>query len=346
MEFFAVNGHICLGGNQVSLRGVNFFGPEGNGFCLDGLWAQPLTKLIDVLKENNFNFVRITLSIDLMLNMEVPVNYISANPQYTNFTAGKLMDVVVEELAAAGIAVMMNLHQYGADHIAPLWYTQKYPEALVVKAWQNVAKRYINASNLFAVDLKNEPHGTATWGGARSTDWASASERIGNAIHEINPKLLIFVAGITGYDGQPGVWGDCVDGARKRPVVLKVPHKVVYSPHCYRHWNYVKLNGFDNKTYFDNCFGNLARDGKSTVVIGEYGYDETSALDTQWVNELADYVLSLGMTSIAYWAFNFNANLNQNLLEEDWLTVKPDKMQLIAKIIPKPTAFDFASKTT
>jgi len=47
------------------------------------------------------------------------------------------------------------------------------------------------------IDLKNEPHGAATWGmNSPSTDWNSAAERAGAAVLKANPNILIFVEGV------------------------------------------------------------------------------------------------------------------------------------------------------
>ena len=45
------------------------------------------------------------------------------------------------------------------------------------------ACRYLSAWNVFAVDLKNEPHDAATWGdGNPKTDWRLAAQRLGDAV--------------------------------------------------------------------------------------------------------------------------------------------------------------------
>lgn len=50
---------------------------------------------------------------------------------------------------------------------------------------------------LRATDLKNEPHGCASWGdGVLRTDWRLAAERLGAAVLEVNPHLLVFVEGV------------------------------------------------------------------------------------------------------------------------------------------------------
>ncbi|NBP58911.1 hypothetical protein EBU71_20670, partial [bacterium] len=197
MEVFAKNGKIYFNNNVLNIRGINWFGGEGDCYCPHALWAQNLDTYITVLKTHNFNAVRITLSAEVMLSLDtIQVSAVDAskNPGIDKYTAGKMLDLVVHKLKDAGILVMFNMHRMKpSEDISPLWYTTEYPESKVTQAWQNLAGRYKNSINVFAMDIKNEPHGQSTWGGAASTDWAKACERIGNAIHKVNPKVLICV---------------------------------------------------------------------------------------------------------------------------------------------------------
>jgi endoglucanase len=87
---------------------------------------------------------------------------------------------------------------------------------------------------VFAADIKNEPHGRATWGdGNLSTDWRLAAERIGAVVLEANPRLLVFVEGVEVVGGEHSWWGGCLAAAGQAPVRLPVEGKLVYSPHVY-----------------------------------------------------------------------------------------------------------------
>ena len=58
---------------------------------------------------------------------------------------------------------------------------------------EKITCRYLGAWNMFAVDLKNEPHDSATWGDNNMrTDWRLAAERLGNMIlaSALNTLLL------------------------------------------------------------------------------------------------------------------------------------------------------------
>lgn len=341
MEFFAKKGKIFLNEQEISLKGVNWFGMEVAGNVVHGLWAKPLNSLIKILKDNKINAVRLTMSAECMLNMDsLQVSHVSAslNPGMDKLTVGQFLDILIGKFKEAGILVMPNMHRLKtAEDILPLWYSNEYPENIVIKAWQNIAKRYKNEPHVFAMDLKNEPHDQAAWGNNDvKTDWQKACERIGKAIHEVNPKVLIFVAGITSQ-----IWGDCVDHARLKPVKLSIPQKVVYTPHLYKHWNYPNTYGFDNTEYFNNVFGNLIKQGKETVIIGEWGYSHRDDDDIRWANEFVTYLTNLKMHSGFYWCFNQNGSGLHGFLGDDWNSVISSKMNLLSRLTPNPTLFDF-----
>ncbi len=51
---------------------------------------------------------------------------------------------------------------------------------------------------VIGLDLKNEPHGAATWGtGNAATDWNSAAERASAVVLSAAPNWLIFVEGVS-----------------------------------------------------------------------------------------------------------------------------------------------------
>jgi hypothetical protein len=125
--------------------------------------------------------------------------------------------------------------------------------------------------------------------------------------------------------------------------VLSTANKVVYTPHMYKHWNYPNASDFDNTKYLDTCFGNLDKTN-APIVVGEWGYDDKNALDTQWANEIVDYLIKLRLTNSFYWCFNANGSGNHGVVGADWLTVNQSKMKLISKLTPNPTTFTFGSQ--
>jgi endoglucanase len=103
--------------------------------------------------------------------------------------------------------------------------------------------------NVFAIDLKNEPHGIATWEAKNpTTDWNRAAEAIAGHVAAQHPDFngLFFVEGIdhpttTGnrgpIDPYSKPWGGDFEGVRARPISLgdaALNDRVVYSPHVVR----------------------------------------------------------------------------------------------------------------
>jgi len=334
------NGKLWVDATELKLRGINWFGAETDARCVHALWEESLDTHVNVLKEGGFNAVRLTMSAEAMLGLDslsVTTVNSSKNPGLDKLTVGGLMDIVVRKLAEAGILVMFNMHRMKPNEdISELWYTEEYPETRVIDAWVRLTTRYKDAPNVFAMDIKNEPHGRSAWGGNdRTVDWAAACERIGNRILQANPRLLICAAGVT-----MDIWGDDVDGARTRPVRLSVPNKVFYSPHFYKHWRYPNKEGHAFEPYMDRCMGRLAKAG-GAVVVGEYGYDHKDELDTQWIRDFQHYCIRNNIENVFYWCLNENGAFNHTILEKDWKTIMTDKIRIIQAITPRPTKLVF-----
>lgn len=65
-------------------------------------------------------------------------------------------------------------------------YQGNYTEADTMKAWNIMLERYGGIWNVFALDIRNEPHGVASWGNDNpATDFNKFCER---AIDELQAK--------------------------------------------------------------------------------------------------------------------------------------------------------------
>ena len=59
-------------------------GAEGESFCVQGLWQRPLDELVDFVKSEKFNALRLSVSVEVALNLDgikVTSNGVAANPQ-------------------------------------------------------------------------------------------------------------------------------------------------------------------------------------------------------------------------------------------------------------------------
>jgi len=145
---------------------------------------------------------------------------------------------ILDEAKRHDLLILLDCHRLNDREIPGLWYGDGFTEKDWIDTWRLLARRYRNRQNIVGADLKNEPHGRASWGTDDiKTDWRLAAERAGNGILEVNPDWLIVVEGVEkNVPGQKlsGHWqGGNLEGVRMFPVRLAVPNKLVYSPHEY-----------------------------------------------------------------------------------------------------------------
>lgn len=257
------------------------------------------------------------------------------NPQDVKSTV-EIMDIFVGWCEELGIRIIWDLHCLSPDFDNVLgtggkWYSTANPgdtggsimdtgkatqplrsarsEAQAIAAHVFLANRYKNRPVVCGFDLINEPH-NCTWDRDPSTGVVGFYERCGNAIHAVNPNVLIICEGATNGDWvdhtpvghktdqaslegkyQWGtVWSGKLDTARTTQVTLGVPNKVVYSPHEYgswpgnpaaHQWFYPDVfvgSGYAGLPFPDNMFdvwrrqwGYLAEENIAPVWIGEFG---------------------------------------------------------------------------
>jgi len=352
-EFFAKNGVIVDQKNaRVFLKGINYFGFETNISCPHGIWSVSLDTLLDFIKRNQFNAIRVPISLQAVLTMETlkpqSINT-SANPSLadSNLTVAKLLDTFVQKCRSRGLLILLDMHVHTpGGPIEESWTTSKYSEFDWINGLIKLANRYKNQDHVFAFDLKNEPHGKTTW-----SQWAAAAERMAAAIHKVNPKVLIFIEGIenpSNPDKNGSFWGGNLSDAKTRSIKLTVPNKLVYSPHVYGPDVFLQPY-FTTKDYPQNLpviwekqWAYLKTQSLGTVVIGEWGGQyRPGSLDEKWQNAFGDFLRKNKIDNF-YWCLNPNSGDTKGLLLDDWKTPNSEKLKLLAKVIPSPTPFIFA----
>ncbi len=334
---------VDAAGNPVRITGINWFGLETANFAPHGLWQRSMESMLDQVVELGFNALRVPFSNQLFDPGSTPNGIdFSQNPDLVDKTGPEILDALVAKAGARGLRLILDRHRPGSDAQSTLWYTPAYPEDRWIADWVMLAERYRDEPAVIAFDLHNEPHGEATWGdGNAATDWRSAAERAGNAILAVNPHLLILVEGIERVGNDYYWWGGNLRAAGAAPVELDVPGRVVYSPHDYpasihpQPW-------FSDPTYpanlpglWDATWGYLAASGTGPVLLGEFGTRYQTEVDQQWLGALADYI-SAGELSFTYWSLNPNSGDTGGILEDDWQTVRADKMAVLAPLLAPP----------
>ncbi len=157
--------------------------------------------------------------------------------------------------------------------------------------WVRFARTFAGNSTVIGFDLDNEPHG-ATWGGDGPTDIRKMFIDVGNAIHAVNPGVLIICEPSEDYTSPTDEGNVTVANIRGKPVSLIIPNKVVYSVHEYpNEVTDLKLDaGPKFVQHMNYAWGDVVRLHIAPVWIGEMGSDMKSANSKAWASTLLDYM--------------------------------------------------------
>ncbi|MEM8546392.1 MAG: glycoside hydrolase family 5 protein, partial [Cyanobacteria bacterium P01_H01_bin.119] len=291
-------------GQTVLLRGANWFGMETETHTPHGLWARDYKEMLQQIRALGYNTIRLPFSVQALRSQNISgVDFNNgSNRDLQGKTPLEVMDLVIQEAERQGLWILLDSHRLNDYRIPQLWYGDGFTEADWIGTWELLARRYRNQANVIGADLKNEPHGSASWGtGDLSTDWRLAAERAGNAIQAINPDWLIVVEGV--QNNVPGQqldhwWGGNLEGVRNHPVRLSQPNKLVYSPHEYG-------AGVHNQPWFNEPsfpqnlltrwqigFHYIADENIAPILIGEFGGRQVDATSKEgiWQRQLVDFI--------------------------------------------------------
>ncbi|MBD2325557.1 cellulase family glycosylhydrolase [Alkalinema sp. FACHB-956] len=337
-------------GRTVLLRGVNWFGLETETHAPHGLWERDYVDVVAQIKQMGYNVIRLPYSLASLKSQTLSgINFdLPGNATFKNKTPLQVMDAVVQEAGRQGLFVILDSHRLNDQRIPELWYGDGFTEADWVNTWTMLAERYKNQPNVIGADLKNEPHGKASWGtGDRATDWRLAAERAGNAILKVNRNWLIIVEGVE--NNVPGQklkhWmGGNLEGVDRFPVRLSVPNRVVYSPHEYGPGVFAQP-WFADKRFPNNLvsrwnqgFYYIAQRGIAPIWVGEFGGRQTDNQSKEgiWQQRFVQF-LQTNRLGFAYWSFNPNSGDTGGLLLDDWKTVDRNKQKLLSVLLPTLT---------
>ncbi|GIV75732.1 MAG: hypothetical protein KatS3mg050_0126 [Litorilinea sp.] len=342
---YTVQGNQILdpAGTPLLLRGVSWFGFETHEHVVHGLWARNWQAMITQMADLGFNAVRIPVCPATLQDSPVSSIDYSRNPDLQGLTSLAILDRLLQAFDQQGFYILLDHHRPDCNAISELWYTESYSEEQWIDDLVFMAQRYSHLAHFLGIDLKNEPHGAATWGtGNPATDWDLAAARAAAAVLAANPNLLIFVEGIqenpTCSGDQNHWWGGNLEPLACTP--LAIPReKLVLSPHVYGPDVYVQPY-FNHADFPANLpaiweahFGQFADD--YPVVIGEFGgrYGHGGdPRDRTWQDALVDYLVQKGIRSSFYWSWNANSGDTGGILQDDWNQVWSDKVALLHRL--------------
>ncbi len=332
-------------GRVVLLRGVNWFGMELPEHTPHGLWVRDYKQMLAQIKSLGYNIIRLPYSVQGLRSQDISgVDfYIGSNKELKGKTPLEVMDLVIQEARRQGLLILLDSHRLNDKVESELWYGDGFTEKDWIDSWTLLAKRYKGYNNVIGADLKNEPHGRASWGtGDRATDWRLAAERAGNKILSVNPNWLIVVEGVV--ENVPGQkqsgywWGANLEGVRKYPVRLRTPRKLVYSPHEYGNSD---MRWFSEPTFPKNLyqrweigFHYIATQRIAPILIGEFGGPQvdTKSKEGIWQRQLVDYIDKKKL-SFTYWCWNPNSEGTGGILRDDWKSINTDKQKLLSQVL-------------
>ncbi|MBN8561581.1 MAG: glycoside hydrolase family 5 protein [Leptolyngbya sp. UWPOB_LEPTO1] len=338
---------VDAAGQPVLLRGVNWFGLETETNSPHGLWARDYKEMLGQIKGLGYNVIRLPYSVQGLRAAEVSgINFaIGSNQELQGKKPIEVMDAVIQEAGRQGLMVLLDSHRLNNQRIPELWYGDGFTEEDWISTWTMLAERYKNQPHVIGADLKNEPHGKASWGtGDRATDWRLAAERAGNAILRVNRNWLIVVEGVE--NNVPGQrlkhWmGGNLEGVKRFPVRLAVQNRVVYSPHEYgagvfqQPWFSAIDFPRNLTTRWEQGFFYIVRQKIAPIFVGEFGgrqVDEKSK-EGIWQRRFVDY-LKRNQLGFAYWSWNPNSQDTGGILQDDWVAIDQPKQQLLNQLLP------------
>ncbi|AFY33503.1 cellulase family glycosylhydrolase [Calothrix sp. PCC 7507] len=335
-------------GQVVLLRGVNWFGMETELHAPHGLWKRDYKEMLADIKKLGYNLIRLPYSVAGVQSPNISgIDFsISSNSELQGKTPLEVMDLIIQEAARQGLLILLDSHRLNEQRIPELWYGDGFTEEDWIDTWTMLAQRYKNQANVIGADLKNEPHGQASWGTNNlATDWRLAAERAGNAILRVNPNWLIVVEGVE--KNVPGQklkqhWqGGNLEGVKRYPVRLSRRNKLVYSPHEYG-------SGVYNQPYFSEPgfpknlisrweigFNYISSQKIAPILIGEFGGRQVDTISKEgiWQNEFVKYIKNNNL-SFAYWSWNPNSADTGGILLDDWQSYDLPKQQLLSQLLP------------
>ena len=343
---------VDAAGKEVVLQGVNWFGFETANHAPHGLWTRDYKDMLAQIKSQGFNTIRMPFSLQMLDSTTTSgIDYSNGNnAALQGKTPQQVMDIIIAEAGRQGLMIILDNHSSTDDsYMNPLWYgVGGYTEDNWVAAWSKLAARYANTPNVIGADLKNEPHGEATWGTGAANDWRRAAERGGNAVLASAPNWLVLVEGIEGpvAGGQQldrHWWGGNLEGVRNNPVRLSIANRVVYSPHEYGPGVFAQPWFSDPNMAsiladrWQKGFGYIKESGIAPILIGEFGAKNvgTDTVEGRWINQFTAYLEQQGI-SWTFWAWNPNSGDTGGVLQDDWRTVHADKMALLTRLMRRP----------
>eukprot|EP01133_Synstelium_polycarpum_P007243 gene7243-8420_t len=291
----------------------------------------------------------------MVKNVHYPsnINY-SLNPGLQGKDAVGVLEYLVAACANRGILVCLEQHRFNnSEYIPGLWYDSIYTEKVSIDTWITLVQRLEKYWNLWALDIKNEPHGLASWGtGNMTTDWDAAFVRISNAILDASTsfKGVVMIQGIE-YNTKDlcsyhngNWWGGNLSPVDCFPIRgLRQQDRLVYTPHAFcssvfDHPYFNTANYPSNMAeIWDKSFGFIHTRLKKPVVLGEWGCANNVKKNAIWIDTFTKYLSARGIVNHIYFGLNPDSKDTDSILTADWKSVNTSTIDKLSQIGVVPT---------
>ena len=345
-SWWVADGRIHRGNAVVRLRGVNWFGLETPDRALHGTWfGRTVDDFLAELRALGFDSLRIPLSPE-----SINPGFASASWADGAYVAGPArsgrehLERLIAAAEAADFTLLLDFHTCNPSQLGgalpgrpdgcPGYDVERWLADLTTLAALAAGHEHV-----LGIDLTNEPH-ALTWAA-----WKALAERGAEAVLRANPRLLVFVEGVAGaseFGGYYPFWGgNLTEAASALPAIP--PARLVFSPHVYG-------PGISAQAYFGAAnfpanmpaiwhahFGHLVP--RFALACGEFGghYDDSLAQgEVAWNEAYVAYLATLDRgqpASFYYWAVNPNSGDTGGLYLDDWVTLVPRRLALLAPLL-------------
>ncbi|KAK9770630.1 hypothetical protein SCAR479_12706 [Seiridium cardinale] len=324
-------------GRRFKLASVNWYGASDELLIPGGLDVQHRSVIAQTIRRLGFNSVRLPYSDEMvMLNPHVLPHVLTANPDLVGLRALDVLEACITALTDEGIAVIVNNHittatwccgadpcdaGWANDHLGPICKISQSEEEWI-QHWETVMERFVDNPFVIGADLRNEVRGV--WGTMPWDKWATAAEKCGNRLLNMNRDWLMIVGGTES--------GNDLTGVARRPVKLDVANRVVYSAHVYAWSGWGSSEGRYSKRSYASFiramrrnWGYIVEGDTAPVWVGEFGAPhQPSQGDANYWGNLLRYLKSID-ADFGYWAVNprkpkDNALETYSLVQDDWTT--------------------------
>jgi len=218
-------------GAPFVVSGVNWYGAETSASAPGGLWAQDYIFILNEIKQNGFNTIRVPFSNQMWETDPVPSNhFVGLCPSCKGKHARDILANIINYAGSIGVHIILDNHRSEAgnsNEANGLWYivsnSNNYPESSWTNDWVHVTDwvhgigqtqgatdtvtvNYL-ASDGFPIvlgfDLRNEPHTVCSHSGCNylgGSTWGTGDGISPAANPNPNPFALACVSSSTCHD--------------------------------------------------------------------------------------------------------------------------------------------------